>query len=176
MFSYIFLLFTILPIAYAFKPFDNLKTLIHNDNLYTPTDFDPFGFQEKLPVTSKFLKEAELKHCRWGMISSAVIPLSEMDSNRPAIHEFDMLPDNYKLLIVTFLASAEFQFMLNGWENPMKEPFQLKKSYTEGDLGFKLNTNNSIYTRNKELFNGRMAMIMSFYYIVYEQLTGNKIF
>jgi hypothetical protein len=51
--------------------------------------------------------------------------------------------------------------MFKGWENPLKKPFKLKDDYQPGDLGFMFGVNGDDMgnTMDKELNNGRLAMI-----------------
>ena len=49
--------------------------------------FDPLGFSKNKPQSELVrLREAELKHGRWGMVSSVAIPLTELVTHKQSIH------------------------------------------------------------------------------------------
>ena len=136
--------------------------------------FDPFQFsskQERIP----FFREAELKHGRLGMISALSIPLIEQVTHQPAIFEFNKLTSDFKWSIVLLMFISEFSSMLKGWEKPWISLFTIKPDYQPGDLGFELTKpeQEEDYTNilNKELNNGRLAMIASLGMIAQELVT-----
>lgn len=141
-------------------------------------NFDPFQFSkdEKREV---FFREAELKHGRIAMIASVTIPLVEQFTHRTGIHEFDNLPTNMKLLVVGTMFMSEFSSMFRGWENPMKKPFALRQDYQPGDYEFStidLTTEESGKLLDKELNNGRLAMIGALGMIAQEIVTNKPLF
>ncbi len=138
-------------------------------------NFDPFNFASTTE-RSLFFREAELKHGRLGMVAATTIPLVEQFTHRPGIYEFSKLPDNIQIAIVMVMFTSEFSSMLNGWQNPLQKPFALNEDYQPGDLGFKVSNNRDINMINKELNNGRLAMIASLGMIVQELVTGQTLF
>lgn len=142
--------------------------------------FDPFGFVEKSDTSELIrLREAELKHGRWAMISAVSIPLLESSSRQPAIHTFDHLEGTQKALILTSIMTTEIFIILKGWENPYTLPnryFKMKEDYQPGDLGLKLNAELNDDLLNKELNNGRLAMIASIGMIAQELATDSPLF
>ena len=84
--------------------------------------FDPlkFSYDVKDSEVSR-LRESELKHGRWAMISAASIPLIESVTPGPAIHAFDNLPINLQLSIVGAITIGEFTSMLRGYKNPFEK-------------------------------------------------------
>ena len=144
--------------------------------------FDPLGFIDKSETPDLLkLREAELKHGRWAMISSVSIPLLETQINKPAIHEFDNLTPQDKVVILTLIAAFEFSSILKGWENPfMKNEtnnyFRMKEEYQPGDIGLGLTSSMTDDLLNKELNNGRLAMISSIGMIAQELVTNKPLF
>lgn len=145
--------------------------------------FDPLGFSKDSSQQDTIrLREAELKHGRWGMIAATTIPLSETVQNTPAIHNFDNLSDVQKLLIVGAILAGELTLMKKGWKNPFDTTdnyFKFKDDYQPGDFGFNtLSSDSTIADEllNKELNNGRLAMIAAAGMIAQELVTGRTLF
>lgn len=73
--------------------------------------------------------------------------------------------------------TSEFTSMVNGWEDPLVKPFRLKEYYQPGDLGFKLPVNEETgVLMDKELNNGRLAMIGILGMMVQELVTHHQLF
>jgi hypothetical protein len=141
-----------------------------------PTEnFDPFNFAST-NERSLFFREAELKHGRLAMVAAATIPLVEQFTHRPGIHEFSKLPDNVQIGIIMVTFVSEFSSMLRGWQNPTKNPFRLNDDYQPGDLGFDMNNSRDLDMINKELNNGRLAMIASLGMMGQELITDRTLF
>lgn len=142
--------------------------------------FDPLNLSEK-DERLTFFREAELKHGRIAMVSSLLIPLfDKMDENVLGIYSFDHFPTNVKMSIIGSMFMSEFTSMIYGWENPIEKPFTLKPFYQPGDLGFQ--TPNQISEEeydilmDKELNNGRLAMIGTVGMIVQQLVTQEHLF
>lgn len=170
---YLFAFLTLLSCATAFNSLVKEGVVISGST--APLEnFDPLRFSEKKDIA--YLREAELKHGRWAMIGTTSILSIEHFTNRPAIHEFQDLSDSNQLLIVGLIAAAEFQTMLKGWKLPWKDEFTLQDDYQPGDLGFALpilfSSNRTQKMMNKELNNGRLAMI-AFIGILSQELVTN---
>ena len=175
----IFLLFAAFANAFNFGYVD--KKPVYAGVTKPIENFDPIGFSKDKTESEKlFLREAELKHGRLGMISALSIPLTEQVTHRPAIFE---LSNNINLfcIILAVMMAAETTFMVNGWENPFttNKYFKLKDTYQPGDLGFTdiqdFSTSENTALLNKELNNGRLAMIGSLGMIVQELVTNQPL-
>lgn len=143
--------------------------------------FDPFRFTETSDSNVvKRYREAELKHGRWAMLSALSMPIIESKTGVPAIHEFDNLSSNMQILIVLSVMAGEITVMKKGWKNPFvpneNNYFKLLDNYQPGDLGFGLSDVGDVTIYDKELNNGRLAMIGSIGMIVQELVTGKPLF
>jgi len=133
--------------------------------------------------STKFVKEAEIKHGRVAMVSSLLIPL--LDNVSP-----DVLGVNYvnsldlgtqQLLLFGF-GFSEFCQMLSAYEFPSDTSswFKMKEDHVPGDYGFDplelTNYSNSNSVKTNELFVGRVAMLGVACEMLNELGTGNPVF
>jgi len=146
--------------------------------------FDPLGFaKDKSQSDLVKLREAELKHGRWGMVCALAVPVTELVTHKQAIHVLDDADAITLSVFVTLVAAGEFRSMLLGWENPFTNSsnyFVMKKNYQPGDLGFSLPLTfldkDETFMMNAEINNGRLAMIGSLGMISQELVSNNPIF
>jgi len=128
-------------------------------------------------VQPVFLREAELKHGRLAMISSILLPLSELFSDNLWINFFQDHPEFVEIGL-SFMFISEFSSMIRGWENPLVKPFTLKEDYQPGDFGLKylVSEDKLGEQMDKELNNGRLAMIGILGMMVQELATQHQLF
>lgn len=142
--------------------------------------FDPLGFAKgKSLATFVKLREAELKHGRWGMISAVAIPITELVTHEKSIHVLDNTNIINLLAFTGFVGATELRSILLGWENPFTNSsnyFAMKSDYQPGDLGLNISNKNDLFMLNAELNNGRLAMFASLGMIVQELITNKPIF
>jgi len=145
--------------------------------------FDPIGFAKSKPQSYLVkLREAELKHGRWGMISAVAFPVTELVTHQQSIHVLDNINTINVAVFTTLIGASELRTILLGWENPFTNSsnfFVMKKDYQPGDLGFNIPLSfldkDESFMLNAELNNGRLAMIGSLGMIVQELITNKPI-
>lgn len=147
-------------------------------------NFDPLHFSNNDEKTLLF-REAELKHGRLAMIAATTIPIIESNTHTPAIYEFNNLQNSLQLGLVSLMLVSEFSSMIRGWKNPFEKDstsnyFKLLENYQPGDLGFAiitdLDSEKGRELLNKELNNGRLAMIAALGMIAQELVTKHTLF
>jgi hypothetical protein len=128
-------------------------------------------------VQPAYMREAELKHGRIAMIASLLFPLSEQFSDTLGINFFQENPE-FIVSGLSLMVLNEFTSMVYGWEDPLVKPFALKEDYQPGDLKFTLGvTEETMGTQmDKELNNGRLAMIGILGMMVQELVTHQQLF
>lgn len=141
--------------------------------------FDPLGFgNDKTMSESVRLREAELKHCRWGMVASVAIPGTELVTHQPAIHALD--DAGTLITFVAAVAVAETRSLKLGWKNPFEDPANfnvMEETYQPGDLDLVsfIKKDNS-FMANAELNNGRLAMIAAIGMMTQELIFDHTLF
>lgn len=150
----------------------------------------PLGFWDPLELSKSleighlgFMREAELKHSRWSMISLISMPLIESYTHYPATYQINNAPFEIKILLLTVIGLGEFNTLLRGWENPFlnyTNAFKLKPEYQPGDCGLGIRNGLSFFTEdtlnNYELNHGRLAMISSIIIILLEVINNTPLF
>ena len=136
--------------------------------------FDPLGFSKDKPACEFVkLREAELKHARWGMVSSVAIPLTESVTHKQSIH---LLDDPVLLYYFILVVSVFESKSLIGWEDPRKAPFTMRSDYYPGKVLIDSSESYDTFLLNAELNNGRLAMFGSLGMIVQELVTNKPLF
>lgn len=138
----------------------------------------PFENPPFLPpnMSPSFLREAELKHSRLAMVSVVTFPILEHFTPGLGIDAFQTLPDLVQLSFVQLMFLSEFTSMNRGWRNPLEAPFTLNDNYQPGDLGFGLWNASMGVNMDKELNNGRLAMVGMLGMMVQELVTHQRLF
>jgi hypothetical protein len=124
-------------------------------------------------IQPSFLREAELKHGRLAMVSSLLLPLSEIGSHTLGIHQFETLPSEIQFGVGTLMFMSEFRTLNLGWDP--KTPFRILDDYTPGDFGFGLPPPNDA-TIDSELNHSRLAMLGMLGMMVQELVTHQPLF
>jgi len=142
--------------------------------------WDPLGFADKADeATMKRYREAELTHGRVAMLATVGFLVGEWVEGKsflwdaqvsgPAITHLGQVPEGFWALLLIGIGGAEQLRAEKGWVDPSDVPFDrpglLREDYTPGDIGFDpLNLKPEdpaelLIMQNKELQNGRLAMI-----------------
>merc|ERR1719453_2199399 len=151
--------------------------------------FDPFNFLDgKTFEQVRTWREAELAHCRVGMLAAAGFlvqekfhPLFSGDGG-PAVDQIPKLPPWVWVIMTGMIAVPEVTRINVGWSNP-NEPehvFQkLKAEYVPGDIGFgplslkPEDPEEFKIMQTKELQNGRLAILASAGFLAQELVSDN---
>tara|TARA_X000000950_G_C13585679_1_gene525215 strand:- start:26 stop:571 length:546 start_codon:yes stop_codon:yes gene_type:complete len=146
-------------------------------------NFDPLNLlKDKSENRIKFTREAELQHGRVAMLASFIIPSIELlDKSSDDTLGINYLANMDIVDQIPFWVSValyETNRMNNGWVNPFStnSTFQLKSDYQPGNV---LNLDMERVSDdmlNRELNNGRLAMLAVAGQIAQELVTGNRLF
>ena len=165
-----------------------------------PLDFfDPVGFTKDISESDfKKYRESELKHGRIAMLAVLGVFFAEAAPfllggkiTGPAIFQFqqaDKYLHAFTANVIGFTAAIEGFNIIKGWQ-PIKETFSseaavaaLRRDYEDGDLRFDAldwkptNPKALAAVKNKELNNGRLAMLAIAGIVAQELATGHKVF
>jgi len=176
------------PAMQEAKPF-NIKELA---GITEPVGFfDPFGLSEGVSEGRlRFYREVELKHGRLGMLAALGFLVAEQyhplfggDIDVPSYLAFQQTPlEKFWPLVVSAISVNEIYSVFT-FNNPAGgEPWSIRSDHEPGNLLFdplKLRPEDPeewLAMQNKELNNGRLAMLAAAGMIAQELVTGNKLF
>merc|ERR1719217_1702954 len=155
--------------------------------------FDPLGLTPDSKEELMLFREAELAHGRVAMmgalgylVQSHFAPIFDMEG-APVIRHLDIvLQSESGQLASSFLLMAIFFSEITrariGWEEPEVAMRSLRESYLPGDLGFDplglkpKDEAGLLAMQNKELNNGRLAMLAIAGMTTQELVTGEQVF
>jgi len=167
--------------------------------------FDPAGFcnedggasnEDKVTEGKiRFYREVELKHCRVAMLAALGFPLAELfhplfNVDVPSFSAFQQTPlQTFWPAVVLAIAIPEI-YSVFSFQNPASrledgspaQPWTIRTDHSPGDLGWDplglkpTDPAELLAMQNKELNNGRLAMIAIAGMIVQEGVTGQKLF
>lgn len=158
--------------------------------------FDPLGFSTDISGGKLlFYREVELKHGRVAMLASLGFVVGEFyhplfggDIDAPAIFAFQQTPlQTFWPAVVAAIAIPEI-FSIFSFENPAEqnpltaEYWKMKDDHEPGDVGFDplglkpKDPKELLAMQNKELNNGRLAMIAAAGMVAQELVTGSTLF
>eukprot|EP00904_Undaria_pinnatifida_P012576 jgi/Undpi1/8449/HiC_scaffold_25.g10916.m1 len=141
--------------------------------------FDPLGLSDgATPAEIKKWREAEIKHGRVSMLACVGVVVAEKfhplfmspDDIGPAVNHFQQITAQYPqfwVFALTAMAFVEYRSIMTAYAepDPVTGEGDLKEDYIPGDLGYDpshVKPKNPYQLRsmeNKELNNGRLAMI-----------------
>lgn len=166
----------IVTLFYSTTAFVPVKPIVNNFNYVG--DIKPTGYFDPLRVSEnaddnliKYLREAELQHGRVAMLAGLALPLLDLTNDKMAINLLKDVPFVQQMPFWLGVGLFESARMGAGWKNPFmlnNAYFKLEDSYQPGNV-FKLPA--SKYTDmqlEKELSNGRLAMLGTMGYIAQE--------
>jgi|TARA_B110000967_G_C18898741_1_gene572895 hypothetical protein len=160
----------------------SIKTLRYVGSTHPLPNFDPLNILDKKSENKiKFTREAELQHGRTSMAaipSIAFLEQMDTDGSMLGINYLSSLDAYHQAPFWLGMASFELLRMGRGWVNPFTEnkTFNLKQNYQPGNLGNYNMSTISDELLNKELNNGRLAMIAFMGILAQELVTGQNVF
>ena len=160
--------------------------------------FDPVGFCASTSGADgaategkvRFYREVELKHCRVAMLAALGFLLAEQfhplfggGVDVPSYLAFQQTPlQTFWPAVIWVIAPIEIVSVFPAFETPFVEMWAIKKDHVAGDCGFDplglkpTDPAELFEMQNKELNNGRLAMIAIAGMVGQELATGQKLF
>ena len=176
------ILTTLLASAHAFVPTSkpDVKNFAYFGDVKPLDYFDPLSLSSNLSEEQiKYVRESELQHARVAM--AAFVGLSALDifQDKLAVNVLYDLKWEEQIPFWMGVGAYEFARMGAGWKNPFldgKSYFRLEDDYQPGNV-FKVPANKYTDVQlEKELSNGRLAMLGTMGYIAQELVQQHPIF
>ena len=149
-------------------------------------DTKPLGYFDPMQLTSnspneliKYVREGELQHCRVAMIGFVSLLTSELLTDDLGINALSSQSLMNQFPFWLSVALFELGRMKAGWQNPFTKDgkaFDLEDNYQPGNV---LGIDEDKYSDdllNKELNNGRLAMMGTLGIMAQELVTGQPTF
>jgi len=178
---------------------DSPEGLLKGAGATGPLGFwDPLGFSTNLPAGRLlFYREVELKHGRVCMLASLGILVAEQfhplfggDIDVPAYIAYQAIPlQAFWVAVAAVIAIPEVGYSIPTFNTPQDGrdyidayTFTMKTDRVPGDIGYDplglkpTDPNEFLEMQNKEINNGRLAMIATAGMIAQELVSGQKIF
>lgn len=181
-FSSVLFFVSIVPVAFSFIPTSkpDVKSFNYVGDISPTNYFDPLRLTSDLSDDKiKYVREAELQHGRVAMLSFiGLLGLDLLQEKNLAINY--LYDQDWKVQLPFWFGTGcyEFSRMGAGWKNPFIEGenyFKLEDHYQPGNV-FKINHSKiSEESLNRELSNGRLAMLGCLGYIAHEYILQTQL-
>ena len=158
------------PTVSSFRYVGDIKPVNYFDPLQLSSNLDE-GF-------IKYVREAELHHGRVAMLAAVALPLIDLTSDKLAINYLKDMPLNEQAPFWLTMGLFESARMGAGWKNPFMNRnsyFKLEDNYQPGNV---LKVPEDMYSDvrlERELSNGRLAMLASLGYVAQELVQQHPI-
>ena len=170
-------------LGFAPTPKPTVNSFKYQGDLAPVGYFDPLNINSGPKVSEdrlKYWREAELQHGRTAMLGAVALPVLELQN--PDMLSINYLSDMDLMKQSPFwstMALYEVLRLFAGYENPFEKDgasFTLKKGYQPGNVLNRNPDNVSTDRYNRELSNGRLAMLACGHIIGSELATGHGLF
>lgn len=182
MYSTLFTLFVLVTPTMGFQSSTTKMSKPVTSSFEFYGDIEPVGFFDPLQVTQtcdektlQYMREAEIHHGRIAMTCALILPaLDKLNPDELAINVLSHSGSQLNDVALASMGLFEVARMTSLYKPPRSKLFELKDDAQPGQLNpyYKLNVDKA----NKELSNGRLAMIGVLGYMVQELVTNQKIF
>jgi hypothetical protein len=167
-------------ITTAFMPSKpSVNSFVYVGDIKPTGYFDPLRLSESTDEgVIKYLREAELQHGRIAMLAAVALPLLDLTNDKLAINVLKDIPLDEQVPFWLSFGLFETARMGAGWINPFmyqNSYFKLEDGYQPGNV-FKVPTDKYNDTElQKELSNGRLAMLGTLGYMAQELIQQHPI-